>query len=65
MGEDVKPWNMIDGSDRVSEEEAAIRYNICKGCEFFRPMVKVCAVCGCFMKAKTQLAKAKCPKRKW
>jgi hypothetical protein len=56
---------MIDGSDRASEEEAAMRYNICKGCEFFRPMIKQCTICGCFMKAKTQLAKAKCPKGKW
>jgi hypothetical protein len=65
MGEDVKPWNMIDGSDRASEEESAMRYNICKGCEFFRPMTKRCVECGCFMKLKTQLAQAKCPKGKW
>jgi hypothetical protein len=65
MSEDVKPWDMLNGSPRVSDEKAEIRYNICKRCEFFRPMIKVCAECGCFMKAKTQLAKAKCPKGKW
>ena len=47
MSEDVKPWDMINGSPRVSDDLAAMRYTICKGCEFFRPITKRCAECGC------------------
>jgi hypothetical protein len=38
---------------------------ICRGCEFFRKSNQTCKKCGCFMKLKTKLEKAKCPVGKW
>ena len=65
MSDDVKPWNLFDGSPRSPEEVAAHRLEICKGCEFFRQTTQTCKKCGCFMKAKSMLANAKCPVGKW
>lgn len=62
---DVKPWDLINGSPRSSEELAAYRLEICKGCEWFRSKSQTCKKCGCFMKLKTNLEKAKCPIGKW
>jgi hypothetical protein len=42
MSDDVKPWNLFDGSPRSPEEVAAARLEICKGCEFFRPKTQTC-----------------------
>jgi hypothetical protein len=64
MGDDVKPWDLING-DRSPEELAASRLEICKGCEWFRQKTQTCKKCGCFMKLKTTLEKAKCPIGKW
>ena len=38
VSDDVKPWNLFDGSPRSPEDVAAHRLEICKGCDFFRPM---------------------------
>ena len=62
---DVKPWDLINGSPRTPDELAAYRLEICKGCEWFRPKTQTCKKCGCFMKLKTTLEKAKCPIGKW
>ena len=62
---DVKPWDLINGSPKSPDELAAYRLEICKGCEFFRPKTQTCKKCGCFMKLKTTLEKAKCPIGKW
>ncbi len=62
---DVKPWDLFNGSPRSPEEVAQYRLEICKGCEFFRPKTQTCKKCGCFMKAKSMLANAKCPVGKW
>jgi hypothetical protein len=63
-GSDVKPWHLING-DRSPEELAASRLEICKGCIWFRQKTQTCKKCGCFMKLKTTLEKAKCPIGKW
>lgn len=47
----------------ASKEVAAERLSICNGCEFLK--LKICKQCGCFMPAKTKLAKAECPIGKW
>jgi hypothetical protein len=62
---DVKPWDLINGSPKSPDELAAYRLEICKGCDFFRPKTQTCKKCGCFMKLKTTLEKAKCPIGKW
>jgi hypothetical protein len=41
------------------------RYNICLECEHLFTMTNQCKKCGCFVKAKTKLASAKCPIDKW
>lgn len=65
MTDDAKPWDLVNGSERVLDTVALERYEICKTCEHFRPIPKTCKKCGCFMKMKTTLAKAKCPVGKW
>lgn len=47
----------------VSKEISSARLDICKNCEFLK--LKICMKCGCFMPAKTTLAKAECPEGKW
>lgn len=66
MSEDVKPWDLLNPNEpRSSEELAAARFEVCKGCDFFRQKSMTCKKCGCFMKAKSMLLNAKCPVGKW
>lgn len=65
MSEDAKPWDLFNGSERSPEDLAAHRLEICRGCEFFRKGNQTCKKCGCFMKLKSVIAKAKCPVGKW
>ena len=65
MSDNVKPWDLVNGSPRSPEELAAYRFEICSGCEFFRQRTQTCKKCGCFMKLKTKLEQAKCPIGKW
>lgn len=65
MSDDVRPWDLINGSPRSPEELSAYRLQICQGCEFFRKRTQTCRQCGCFMKLKTTLEHAKCPEKKW
>lgn len=46
---------------KIAEE----RMNICQTCVYYRPLTTQCAKCGCFMKFKTMLMRASCPKGKW
>lgn len=48
----------------VSAETAFERFSVCQSCEFLKENFR-CEKCGCFMKAKTQLASASCPIGKW
>jgi hypothetical protein len=48
----------------VDAETAFNRFSICQGCEFLKENFR-CEKCGCFMKAKTQLAASACPVGKW
>lgn len=41
------------------------RYDICLKCEHFSSVTTNCKMCGCFMKLKTKIEKAKCPVNKW
>ena len=63
--DDVKPWDLINGSPRSSEELSEYRLEICRSCPMYRPKTNTCKKCGCFMKLKTQLEHAKCPIGKW
>jgi|688.fasta_scaffold165453_3 hypothetical protein len=64
--EDVMPWHLMDPSKpKVSKQEAAERYAICKQCPDFSSFTKQCTHCGCFMVLKTRLLKATCPLESW
>ena len=63
--DDVTPFDLINGSPRVERDIKDIRMDICKTCDWFRPKTQTCKKCGCFMKLKTTLEKAKCPIGKW
>jgi hypothetical protein len=66
MSDDVKPWDLLNpNAPRSPEELAQYRLEICNGCIYFRKKTQTCRKCGCFMKLKTTLAKAKCPVGKW
>lgn len=49
----------------VSDEVRQERLDICLSCEFLLPKVNTCKKCGCFVYAKTRLAFAECPLKKW
>lgn len=65
MSDDVKPWDLINGSPRSPEDVKAERLEICNTCEFFKHATRQCRKCGCFMDLKTRLDKASCPMKKW
>jgi hypothetical protein len=65
MSDDVKPWDLFNGSPRSPEELSNHRMEICKACPAYRPLTNQCKKCGCFMKLKTSLENAKCPIGKW
>lgn len=44
------------------------RINICKGCPHYRKkffVLEICAMCGCFLKAKTRVVNENCPIERW
>ena len=44
---------------------ASERMNICLDCKFFHKIRRSCLKCGCFMDAKTKIARAYCPMHYW
>jgi hypothetical protein len=46
-------------------EKAQQRFEICTQCEEFNKEKASCKKCGCYMKVKTKLPRAKCPINKW
>lgn len=46
-------------------DKARLRLEICKRCPMYDHVLKRCRECGCFMPAKVQLPKAKCPQGRW
>ena len=61
----AKPWDMINGSPRVSAEIVKQRLDICATCPAFKPLTQRCKKCGCFMPVKVRLPGQKCPIDKW
>ena len=65
LGE-ARPWDMLNPhAEHVSDEIQKERYDMCLSCPELIKMTKQCKKCGCFMAAKTKLAKAECPLNKW
>ena len=53
--------DVVNGFIRYAKD----RYAICKECEAFSNIVKVCGECYCFMPAKVLLKDMACPVGKW
>jgi hypothetical protein len=64
LGE-TRPWHMVTGEPKVTEDIAMHRYNICLLCPELIKLTKQCKQCGCVMTLKTHLEKATCPIGKW
>lgn len=63
---DTRPWDLVNpNTEWASEEISKERYSICQSCPELVKLTKQCKKCGCFMFAKTKLAKATCPLGKW
>lgn len=65
LGE-TRPWDLLDPSiEKVTDETALERFNICKACPELIKLTSQCKKCGCFMHFKVKLEKASCPIGKW
>lgn len=63
---DVEFTDLFDPRQRrATQETIDARMSICNECPFFRSNMKRCDKCGCFMKLKTTLDRARCPIGKW
>jgi hypothetical protein len=63
---DTRPWDVINPNiEMASGELADSRYATCKQCPELIKLTKQCKKCGCFMEAKTKLARAVCPIGRW
>lgn len=49
----------------AAEDLAKERLKVCEGCPHFKKLARQCALCSCFMDAKTKLVEASCPAGKW
>lgn len=66
MSKEVSPLDFLKrGTEYVSRSEAQARLGQCESCPELIRSMKVCRRCGCFMLAKTTMAKATCPMGKW
>lgn len=52
-------------AERVSRMVRAERLRECRSCDRFIALTSQCRECGCFMVAKTTLARAECPLGRW
>jgi hypothetical protein len=65
LGE-ARPWDIANpNTEWADEEKAEDRFSICKACPELIKLTTQCKKCGCFMKVKTKLDLATCPKGKW
>lgn len=65
LGE-TRPWDLINPKTHyLPNEESLARLDICKSCPELIQLTTTCKKCGCFMLAKTKVAKAECPIGKW
>ena len=64
--DNVKPWDMFNPNiEKLSEEVAQKRLDMCLGCDRLIKITNQCKECGCFMNLKTKLPNAFCPIGKW
>lgn len=62
----TRPWDALNPlAEKVSDDEAYRRLDICEVCPSLLKLTHQCKECGCFMKLKVKLQKAECPLGKW
>lgn len=62
----ARPWDLFNKNiQKVENEIAEERLNICKECPEFIKLTSQCKECGCIMNLKTKLPNASCPLNKW
>ena len=49
-------------TDEITQKQ---RYGICKECEFFSSITKLCSRCQCLMPLKVKFPHVRCPENKW
>jgi hypothetical protein len=49
----------------LEKDQAQFRYTICKSCDNFNLLLKICNKCGCFMPVKVKVLNSECPLKKW
>jgi Family of unknown function (DUF6171) len=49
----------------VNKQIAKDRFQICKSCEHFNSLLKMCKKCGCIMPLKVTMSISRCPVGKW
>jgi|TARA_R110002020_G_scaffold346179_1_gene560039 hypothetical protein len=49
----------------LTDKEINKRMDICKVCEHYGEITRLCKKCGCFLPLKTVIKKWKCPIGKW
>lgn len=55
---------MFSGFELVTEKEQKQRFDMCKSCMYVTEGFR-CSVCGCFMRYKSKIKAAVCPKGNW
>lgn len=61
-------WNTVTEEIRQLRADELVRtnrYHICIECEHYFEPTGSCLKCGCFVRSKTWLPKARCPLGKW
>jgi hypothetical protein len=61
----TRPWHILTGELRASDEVAKSRLDICKACPEFLNLTHQCKKCGCLMNLKVKLQDSGCPIGKW
>jgi len=59
------PLAVFDSRNKVPEQVAKDRMNICLECEHLFKTTKQCKKCLCFMEVKTTIKQSSCPIGKW
>lgn len=49
----------------ISKEESKKRLDICKKCEHYKSLTKICGLCYCLVTVKVKFDIAFCPDKKW
>jgi len=66
INSEVSPLDLVNpNAQRVPIEISEKRMSVCNSCPELIKATSQCKKCGCFMTAKTKLAKAQCPLGHW